>query len=96
MPFSAWLEIGKAPLAQIKFGSHLYYLRARQGLHSPTALTTLLWCGAISVRSLQALVKPHGDRGNSVLAGFATEWEARVAVRSAELQWPADASSRGA
>ena len=45
-----------------------------------------------SFSALRPLVKPHGDCGDSVFAGFATEWEAKVAVRSAELQWPSDAA----
>ena len=43
-----------------------------------------------SFSSLRALVKPRGDCGSSVFAGFPSLWEARTAVRSAGLNWPTD------
>lgn len=43
-----------------------------------------------SFAAVRSLVKPRGDLGDSVFAGFPSIWEARTAVRSAGLRWPAD------
>ena len=41
---------------------------------------------------IKPLVKPRGDCGDSVFAGFPTHWEARIAVASAGLIWPEEAT----
>ena len=46
-----------------------------------------------SFAAIRGLVKPRGDCGNSVFAGFPSAWEAQTAVRSAGLVWPADGSA---
>ena len=41
---------------------------------------------------IKPLVKPRGECGDSVFAGFPTHWEARIAVAAAGLVWPEEAS----
>jgi len=43
-----------------------------------------------SFGSIKPLVKDGGACGNSIFVGFPTLWEAKVCVRTAGLQWPAD------
>ena len=43
-----------------------------------------------SFAAIKPLVKVDGECGNSVFVGLPTVWEAKVAVRAAGLNWPAD------
>lgn len=43
-----------------------------------------------SFSAVKPLVKVDGECGNSVFVGLPTVWEAKVAVRAAGLNWPAD------
>lgn len=41
-----------------------------------------------SLSSLNSLVRPRGDLGDSVFIGFPTRWEAKVCAEEASVGWP--------
>ena len=45
-----------------------------------------------SFGAIKSLVKDQGDCKNSIFVGLPTKWEAKLAVETAGLQWPADGS----